>query len=171
MSRPMTCGTIKVIPTTLTLAFDGQGDITTNSPASCIDGQRTGAKPPRATSLQGNWDLCLRCAGRAESLWVHRTRDADLWVDGVDQCRGGKTFILTASGPIRLRLPRRPVQRTGRKSGSRSRTPVAGTRDGNMECGLQDGGVVGSRRIQRTGLLRSITTGTRGSKLTGRRRM
>ena len=34
ISRPMTCGSIKVVPTTLTLAFDGQGDLTTNSPAS-----------------------------------------------------------------------------------------------------------------------------------------
>lgn len=34
ISRPATCSTIKVTPTTLTIVFDGQGDLTTNSPAS-----------------------------------------------------------------------------------------------------------------------------------------
>lgn len=34
ISRPMTCSTNKVTPTTLTIVADGQGDVTTNSPAS-----------------------------------------------------------------------------------------------------------------------------------------
>jgi hypothetical protein len=127
ISRPATCSTIKVIPTTLTLAFDGQGDITTNSPASLtVNGPVRNLHGRQVFKGTGTYAFGA-LAGPNPYGYIGLVTPTYASTVSIDAA-AGKTFIVTASdtNPFTIAAPSSPA------SGQEIRITIKNTSGGAL---------------------------------------
>ena len=110
ISRPATCSQTKVTPTTLTIAFDGQGDVTTNSPSSMtVNGPVRNLHGRQVWKGTGTYAFGVLAGPNPYGYIgiVAPTYGSTVAIDAT----AGKTFIITASdtNPFTISAPTNPA--------------------------------------------------------------